>query len=37
MKFINANTCTWKHAIGEDGPKPDPDPEERERYWEFRK
>ena len=26
MKFINANTCTWKHAIGEDGPKPDPDP-----------
>ncbi|MFG6415418.1 DUF934 domain-containing protein [Roseateles sp. DC23W] len=26
MKFINPNTCTWKHAIGEDGPKPDPDP-----------
>jgi len=26
MKFINANTCCWKHAIGEDGPKPDPDP-----------
>lgn len=26
MKFINATTCPWKHAIGEDGPKPDPDP-----------
>jgi uncharacterized protein (DUF934 family) len=26
MKFIHANTCCWKHAIGEDGPKPDPDP-----------
>ena len=26
MKFINATTCAWKHAIGEDGPKPDPDP-----------
>ena len=26
MKFINATTCTLKHAIGEDGPKPDPDP-----------
>ena len=26
MKFINATTCQWKHAIGEDGPKPDPDP-----------
>lgn len=26
MKFVNANTCPWKHAIGEDGPKPDPDP-----------
>jgi len=26
MKFINANTCPWKHAVGEDGPKPDPDP-----------
>ncbi|MBW8845094.1 MAG: DUF934 domain-containing protein [Burkholderiales bacterium] len=26
MKFINATTCCWKHAIGEDGPKPDPDP-----------
>lgn len=26
MKFINATTCAWKHAVGEDGPKPDPDP-----------
>ncbi|MFT7723825.1 MAG: DUF934 domain-containing protein [Roseateles sp.] len=26
MKFIHPNTCPWKHAIGEDGPKPDPDP-----------
>jgi uncharacterized protein (DUF934 family) len=26
MKFINASTCPWQHAVGEDGPKPDPDP-----------
>ncbi len=26
MKFINASTCLWQHAVGEDGPKPDPDP-----------
>lgn len=25
MKLVNANTCPWQHAIGEDGPKPDPD------------
>ena len=26
MKFNNASTCPWQHAVGEDGPKPDPDP-----------
>lgn len=25
MKFIDAKTCPWQHAVGEDGPKPDPD------------
>ena len=25
MKFVDAKTCPWQHAVGEDGPKPDPD------------
>lgn len=26
LKFIDPHHDLWKHAVGEDGPKPDPDP-----------